>query len=206
MVPVKRNYAFEVDGVPHGEQYVIKVGMSLFSTCPPAVRVTPQYGVPNGGQYVTNVHVACPPRSRWRPASRPQQVASSQLSAASSVQRCVPPDLCASCPLVAWHAGRSGSACSLLPPLTLFPLPAPSLVYGRHSMVHCRPSPALVVLLPRPFNAPFRPTMAVVRLSCGCSAAAVWLMCSCRAAAVRLPCGCRVGDVWLRCGCRVGAV
>ena len=25
MVPVKRNYAFEVEGVPHGEQYCIKV-------------------------------------------------------------------------------------------------------------------------------------------------------------------------------------
>lgn len=25
MVPVKRSYAFEVEGVPHGQQYVIKV-------------------------------------------------------------------------------------------------------------------------------------------------------------------------------------
>jgi hypothetical protein len=25
MIPVKRNYAFEVEGVPHGAQYCIKV-------------------------------------------------------------------------------------------------------------------------------------------------------------------------------------
>lgn len=60
MLPVKRNYAFENPDVPHGEQYILKVGVGGST-------------VHMGGGSTVSLHTAClsacPPACQFRSAA-----------------------------------------------------------------------------------------------------------------------------------------